>query len=117
MARPIRQQLTRYALLALGVWATTQAVEYWVQIDSVDKTLAAQLMVYHQQGEGAYRQAVVANLVTMGLRIGEDDFVTLEDRPRDEFRAELRYRWPLHVLAFRLDRPNVARARTIILDG
>ena len=117
MARPLSKDLTRYLLLALGVWSATQAVTYWVQLDSVDKTLDAQLMVYHQQGESAYRSAVRANLVTMGLTIDDDDLVTRESRPEDEFQAELHYRWPLHVLVFTFDRPNVARARTILLDG
>jgi hypothetical protein len=117
MAWPMMKRLKKYVLLALGVWAATQAVEYWVLIDSVDRTVGSQLMVYHKHGEGAYRQAVTANLAKMGLRVREGDFITREDRVREEFQAEIHYEWPLRLLVFTFDRPNVARARTIMADG
>ena len=112
-----RGDITKLFVLALCIWLASQAVRYAVQVGSVRTTLTAQMGLYQQRGEAAYRAAVIAELRTLGVRIDEAQLATVEDRPHDEFRAELHYEWPLRVLVFTFPRPNVARARVAILDG
>ncbi len=117
MAQRQTKDVVAMAALAIAVWVTVQLVQYAAQVDSVDKTLTAQLMVYHQVGANAYRSAVAAELGKLGVGVADDQLVITEDRQRDEFRAEFTYEWPLRVLVFTFPRTNVARTRTTILDG
>jgi hypothetical protein len=94
-----------------------QFVKYYVHVDGVQKTLMSQLIVYHDRGADAYKVAVKNELAHMGMAVAPGALVMVEDRAHDEMRVELDYTWPLHVLWFELDRPNIALTRTTILDG
>ena len=111
-----RRDVVSFAVMALAVVAGAQAVQYWAHVQSVERILTAQLMAYHQAGEGMYREIVLDELRAMDMDPGPEDFLTEERLSADEFAVELRYQWPWHVLVFSLDRPNVARTRTTILD-
>jgi hypothetical protein len=105
----------RLLWLGLAAVLTVQGVTYWSHVESVRKTVLLQLTVYHQSGLRAYRKAVLDALEDMGMDAEELDLRTKEDRANDELRVELRYEWPLQLLFFTLERPNVVRTRTTIL--
>lgn len=109
--------LVKLLVLVLAVKITTQGVKYYVQVDSVQKTLIAQLFVYHQRGADAYASAVTRELRQLGLVVDQERFTIVEDRRNDELRVELTYTWPLDVLWWRFERVNIAAARSTILDA
>ena len=108
--------LLQVLVLVLAIKVTTQAVKYYVQLDSVQKTLVAQLFVYHQRGADAYSEAVTRELRRLGLSLQPGALAIAEDRGQDELRVELTYTWPLEILWFRLDRAHIATTSSTILD-
>jgi hypothetical protein len=115
--RDVVRNACRLVVLLLAVGMGVQLVKYWTHVASVRKTVTAQLMVYHQGGLAAYRAAVLEALDDMGMDVDELTLVTREDRADDELSVELRYEWPLRLLAWTLMRPNVVRTRTTILGA
>ena len=109
--------LLKCLVLILVAKLTTQAVRYYVQVDSVQKTLVAQLLVYHQRGANAYTEDVTRELERIGLKLPPGSLAVVEDRRQDELRVELTYAWPLEILWMSFERVNVATARSTILDG
>ena len=106
----------KFCFLVIAVWCAVQAVQYGSLISSVDKTLALQLSVYHDQGPWTYRASVLREIGRLGLRVDDHDLAIVEDRDHDEMRVELRYDLPLNVAVFTFPRRHVARTRTTILD-
>ena len=91
-------------LLVLAVVVGVQYVRFQVQIDSVEKTVAALVPDWNSQGEHTYRVKLLRELDKMGLEVSEEDLFTEKLVHEDRLRVVLDYEWPLQLLAWELPR-------------